>query len=128
MDVSEQYFSLNLTNLTTEEKIAYLEKWYFELPEPRIEIKGSYMIVNAIYTLALSINNLEIAEKWALISCKYDGSRNLAGEGKFNLGEVKFLQGKMSEASQYFTEVYKIAGNRPFKNKNPEYKKLVEGK
>lgn len=125
MDVAEEYFNLNLTNLTNNQKINYLEKWYFELPEPRIEIKGSYMIVNAIFTLALLINNLEIAEKWALISCDYDGSRNLAGEGKFNLGEVKFLQGKKDEARKYFTEVYKIAGIRPFKDKNPEYRKLI---
>ena len=116
MNVDKDYFEMDLEGLTIEEKIKRLASFYENLPEPRTEVKNSYLFVDSIGEFALEINDLDLAEKWGKIGMQYKGIHGLLGEQEFFLGQV------------YFVKVHKNSGWRLFRNKNPEYRKLVGGK
>ncbi len=128
MDVAKDYFEMDLEGLTIEEKIKRLASFYENLPEPRTEVKNSYLFVDSIGEFALEINDLDLAEKWGEIGMQYKGIHGLLGEQEFFLGRVYFAKGEMEKAKEYFVKVRKNSGWRLFRNKNPEYRRLVEGK
>ncbi len=128
MDVADDFFEMDLTGLTVEEKIKKLSSFYESLPEPRTEARNSHLFVVKIGRLALEINDLDLAEKWGKIRMQYNGIHWLLGEPEFFLGQVYFAKGEMEKAKEYFVKVRKNSGWRLFRNKNPEYRKLVEGK
>lgn len=128
MDVADDFFEMDLTGLTVEEKIKKLSSFYESLPEPRTEVNNSYLFVDKIGRLTLQINDLDLAEKWGKIGMQYKGIHPLLGEEEFFLGQVYFAKGEMEKARECFVNVRKNSGWRLFRNKNPEYRKLVEGK
>ncbi len=128
MDVADAFFEMELTGLTVEEKIKKLSSFYESLPEPKTEARNSYLFVDKIGLLALQINDLDLAEKWGEIGMQYRGIHGLLGEQEFFLGQVYFAKGEMEKAKEYFVKVRKNSGWRLFRDENPEYRKLVEGK
>ncbi len=128
MDVADDFFEMDLTGLTVEEKIKKLSSFYESLPEPKTEARNSYLFVDKIGLLALQINDLDLAEKWGEIGMQYRGIHGLLGEQEFFLGQVYFAKGEMEKAKEYFVKVRKNSGWRLFRDENPEYRKLVEGK
>jgi hypothetical protein len=128
MDIADKYFELDdtMVNILPTERISKLIELWNTFPEPKIETKNSYLIVDDIVKTALNNNLLDIAWTWALIALKYDGIRNLAGEGAFRVGEVAFAKGDIETAKSYFKKTRKTGGLRMFKNKNPEYRKLLD--
>ena len=52
----------------------------------------------------------------------------LIGNPEFFMGKVHFAKGEMEKAKEYFVKVRKNSGWSLFKDENPEYRKLVEGK
>lgn len=128
MNVDKDYFEMDLEGLTIEEKIKRLASFYENLPEPRTEVKNSYLFVDSIGEFALEINDLDLAEKWGKIGMQYKGIHGLLGEQEFFLGRVYFAKGEMEKAKEYFVKVHKNSGWRLFRNKNSEYRKLVEEK
>ncbi len=128
MDVADDFFEMDLTGLTVEEKIKKLSSFYESLPEPKTEVNNSYLFVDKIGRLALQINDLDLAEKWGKIGMQYKGIHGLLGEQEFFLGRVYFAKGEMEKAKEYFVKVRKNSGWRLFRNKKPEYRRLVEGK
>lgn len=129
MDVANDFFEImDLEGLTIEEKIQKLSFFYENLPEPRTEARNSHLFVEEIGFLALKINDLDLAEKWGKIGMQHKDKPWLIGEPEFFLGQVYFAKGEMEKAKEYFVKVRKNSGWRLFRNKNPEYRKLVEGK
>lgn len=128
MDVANDYFDMDLEGCSPEEEIKRLSDYYEKLPEPKVEIHGSYLFVKHIGENALEINDFDLAEKWGLIGLKYKGIYGLLGEEEFFMGKVYFAKGEMEKAKEYFTKVKENSGWRLFNGENPDYKKLVQGK
>ena len=128
MDVADDYFEMDMEGLTIEEKIKRLASFYENLPEPKTEINNSYLFVYSIGEFALEINDLDLAEKWGTVGMQYKGIHGLLGEQEFFMGKVYFAKGEMEKAKEYFVKVRKNSGWRLFKDENPEYRKLVEGR
>ena len=128
MDVGDDYFEMDLEGLTIEGKIKKLASFYESLPEPQTEVRNSHLFVAKIGYLALEINDLDLAEKWGKIGMRHKGKPWLIGEPEFFMGKVYFAKGEIDKAKEYFVKVRKNSGWRLFKGKNPEYRKLVEGK
>ncbi len=129
MDVAKDYFEIESEEgLTIEEEIKKLSSFYENLPEPKTEINNAYLFVRMIGMLYLKIKDFDLAEKWGEIGMQYKGIHGLLGEQEFFLGRVYFAKGEMEKAKEYFVKVRKNSGWRLFRNKNPEYRRLVEGK
>lgn len=130
MDVGDDFFKLDMKigDFSIEEQIKYFSDFYNSLPEPKTEVNNSYLFVSAIGEFALQINDLDLAEKWGKIGMQYKGIHGLLGEQEFFLGRVYFAKGEMEKAKEYFVKVHKNSGWRLFRNKNSEYRKLVEEK
>lgn len=125
MDVAEDFFNMKIGHCSKNEAINMLINYYEDLPEPRIKIKNSYLFVRKICELALEEKDFDLAEKWGVIGLQYDGIHGLLGEQNFFLGKVYFAKGDFEKAKEYFTKVYKNSKLRLFKDKNPEYQKLI---
>lgn len=125
MDVADDFFNMEIGNCNNNDAINILISFFEKLPEPKTEIKNSYLFVREICELALEEKDLNLAEKWGLIGLQYEGIHGLLGEQNFFLGEVMFAKGDMEKAKEYFTKVYENSKSRLFKGKNPEYLKLI---
>ena len=102
MDVAKDYFEMDLEGLTIEEKIKRLASFYENLPEPRTEVKKSYLFVDSIGEFALEINDLDLAEKWGKIGMQCKGIHGLLGEQEFFLGRVYFAKGEYGKGKRIF--------------------------
>lgn len=130
MDVGLDYFSMasNVKDCTIKEKIDRYTSFYEKLPDPKTEVRNSYLFVAIIGELALEDGDYDLAEKWGVIGLQYKGIHGLLGEQEFFLGQVYFAKGEIEKAREYFVKVRKNSGWRLFKDENPEYRKLVEEK
>ena len=118
----------NLEGCTIKEKIDACISFYEKLPDPKTEVRNSYLFVAIIGELALEDGDYDLAEKWGVIGLQYKGIHGLLGEQEFFLGQVYFAKGEMEKAREYFFTVRKNSVWRLFKDENPEYRKLVEEK
>lgn len=104
-----------------------LDRLWCSVPDPKEGMLNSFLIVSYGAIISLKSDRLDDALVWAQRGLAYSGNFNLAGESEFLLGEVAFARADYETAFKCFKTVKQISGWRLFKNKDPRYRKLVEG-
>lgn len=107
--------------------LAELELLWEKVPNPKESTPNSYLIVSYGVTIALKVESLDEAWTWAQRGLPYSDKFNLAGESEFLLGEVAFARADYETAITHFKTVKRMSGWRLFENKDPKYRRLIEG-
>jgi hypothetical protein len=93
---------------------------------PKEATQNSFLIVRYGISIATKAQQFDKAWDWANRGLPYSGNFNLGGESEFLAGEVAYVRGDFETAIKFFKIVKKISGWRLFKDKNPEYRRLLE--
>ena len=128
-DINISILTAPLSDLFSEgkylETMVGLRKIWESLPEPKIGVENSHLIVEYGVLTLIKMNCLDEAATWAERGLLFKDTIFLAGEAEFMCGEVAFLKGDLSAARNFFKRVKLLSGKRLFKGKDPRYLELL---
>jgi len=109
-----------------EKCVQEVELFWSSLPEPKENIKNSYLLIEYGARICLVLKDYNSAMDWALKSLKYIDIRNKMGESEFLIGMVAFEMNDLEKAKEYFLIAKKKSGGRAFIGEDPRYKNLIK--
>ena len=108
--------------------IEELEQLWNNIPHPKHKTQNSYMIISYFTKILFEMNRTDEALEWALIGLQYNGTRNLGGEGEFQVGKIAYETNRIELAKDMFTISRKKSGKRYFKDEKKEYYEIKIGR
>ncbi len=102
-----------------------LDDLWNSIPEPKFEIRNSFLIIMYGVKVSLILNNLEKAWAWAVLAPEYNKGRQDIGEAEFIVGMVAFERGELEIAVENFKIANKKSGGRAFHGEDPKYKAII---
>lgn len=102
-----------------------LRELWAEIPEPKIDASNAYLVIEYGVALALKIEDLDEAQRWAALAPQFAQKRQDMGEVEFLVGRVAFERGELDIARDNFLIASRKSGGRAFINKDAKYRKLI---